>query len=92
MPMHFLGGLLLGLMGIYFLSLFFYIKQKTPIGLILAASLITACFFGCLWELIEFNSEVGLRSNLAETFAIEDTREDIFLTLLVLLLEPCILY
>lgn len=77
-PMHFTGGLLSGLIGIYFLSLCLNTWQKMSVFFILIISLVSALFLGGLWEVVEFNSETILNLKLAETITCEDTRDDLF--------------
>ena len=80
--MHFLGGLFTGFLGIYFLSLCFNAKQKMPIFFIFIASLLTTLVIGCLWEIVELNSETILRLKLAEIITNEDSQNDVLFNLL----------
>ena len=77
-PMHLLGGFLLGLVGIYFLSLHFNVRQKMSIFFIFIAALITALTIGLMWEIVEINSETILNLRLAEVMTNEDTQSDLF--------------
>lgn len=76
-PMHFFGGLLVGLIGIYFLSSRLNTRQKIPAFFILIVSLFTALVVGLIWEMVEINSETILNLKLAEVMTNEDTRSDL---------------
>ena len=76
-PMHFFGGLLVGLIGIYFLSSRLNTRQKIPAFFILIISLFTALVVGLIWEMVEINSETILNLKLAEVMTNEDTRSDL---------------
>ena len=76
--MHFLGGLFVGLIGIYFLSLLFNTRQKISAFFILIASLLSAFIIGCLWEIVELNSETIFQIKLTEKITSEDSLNDIY--------------
>ena len=76
-PMHFFGGLIVGLIGIYFLPFRFNTRQTIPSLLTLIAALVAVVTVGLIWEIVEFNSETILRLKLAETITCEDTLWDL---------------
>lgn len=81
MPMHFLGGLWLGLAGIYiYKKIFprtFYRKNNLCV---LATALTTALLVGGLWEIIELN--LTSTPCIARINSVMDTLSDLFCDLL----------
>ena len=76
-PMHFFGGIWIGLVGIYFLSFRFNTRQTIPSLLTLIAALVAVVTVGLIWEVVEFNSETILNLRLAEVMTCKDTLSDL---------------
>ena len=81
MPMHFLGGLWLGIAGIYVYKKIFPQTFHTKNNLrILTIALSTALFVGGLWEIVELN--FTSIPHIAHINSVGDTLSDLFCDLL----------
>ncbi|MCK5027203.1 MAG: hypothetical protein KAS07_02185 [Candidatus Pacebacteria bacterium] len=80
-PMHFLGGFSLGILGIC-LTIKFGLSKEISGVLIVTIAVFTALLFGVLWEIFEFNSEAMFGFEWAEITNGRDTFSDLFCDLL----------